>query len=102
MPKEGGTIWQDNLAIVADSPNQYTAHVFLNYLMRPDVAAKNTIFNLGITPNKDAEALLPENIKQLFTEGFAPDADVLKRTEWIVRNDKTSVFTDLWTAVKGQ
>jgi spermidine/putrescine transport system substrate-binding protein len=102
MPKEGGTIWQDNLAIVADSPNQYTAHVFLNYLMRPDVAAKNTIFNLGITPNKDAEALLPENIKQLFTEGFAPDANVLKRTEWIVRNDKTSVFTDLWTAVRGQ
>jgi spermidine/putrescine transport system substrate-binding protein len=102
MPKEGGTIWQDNLAIVADSPNIYTAHVFLNYLMRPDVAAKNTIFNLGITPNKDAEALLPDNIKQLYKEGFAPDANVLKRTEWIVRNDQTSVFTDLWTAIKGQ
>jgi hypothetical protein len=70
--------------------------------MRPDIAAKNALFNLGITPNKDAEALLPDNIKQLYTEGFAPDAGVLKRTEWIVRNDQTSVFTDLWTAIKGE
>lgn len=102
MPKEGGTIWQDNLAIVADSPNSYTAHVFLNYLMRPDVSVKNTLFNLGITPNKEAEGMLPADIKQLYTEGFAPDAEVLKRTEWIVRNDATAAFTDVWTAVKGE
>ncbi|HNP69973.1 MAG TPA: spermidine/putrescine ABC transporter substrate-binding protein [Kouleothrix sp.] len=102
VPKEGGTIWQDNACIVADSPNIYTAHVFLNYLMRPEIAAKNTAFNQGITPNADAEKLLDPKIQQLYKEGFAPDDATMKRLEWIVKNEKTVAFTDLWTAVKGE
>lgn len=102
IPKEGGTVWQDNMCIVADSPNKYTAHVFINYLMRPEVAAKNAAFNLGVPPNADAEKLLDPKVQELFKEGFAPDAATLKRLEWIVRNDQTSAFTDLWTAVKGE
>jgi spermidine/putrescine transport system substrate-binding protein len=102
MPKEGGTIWQDNLVIVADSPNQYTAHVFINYMLRPDVAAKNAEYILGITPNADAEALLSPELQQAYKEGFAPDDEQLKRLEWIERNDATVAFTDLWTAVKGE
>lgn len=102
IPKEGGTVWQDNVSIVASSPNIYTAHVFMNYLMKPEVSVKNTLFNLGVTPNIDAEKLLPANIQALYKEGFAPDDETLKRLEWIVRNDKTVAFTDLWTAVKGQ
>jgi spermidine/putrescine transport system substrate-binding protein len=102
IPKEGGTVWQDNMCIVADSPNAYTAHVFINYLMQPEVAAKNAAFNLGVPPNADAEKLLDPKVQELFKEGFAPDAETLKRLEWIVRNDQTSAFTDLWTAVKGE
>lgn len=102
IPKEGGTVWQDNMAIVASSPNIYTAHVFINYLMTPEVAAKNTMFNLGVTPNADAEKLLTPQIQDLYKQGFAPDDATLKRLEWIVRNDKTVAFTDLWTAVKGE
>jgi len=99
FPKEGGTIWQDNACILSSSRNKYTAHVFLNYLMRPEVAAKNTKFNLGVTPNADADKLLPADLQELYKEGFAPNADVIKRAEWIERNDKTSVFDDLWTAI---
>jgi len=101
-PKEGCTIWQDNVAIVADSPNQYTAHVFLNYLMRPDVAAKNATFILGVTPNAAAEPLLPQALQDAYKQGFAPDDEMMKRLEWIERNDQTKAFTDLWTAVKGE
>jgi spermidine/putrescine transport system substrate-binding protein len=100
IPKEGGTIWQDNLCIVSDSPNQYTAHVFINYLMLPEVAVKNTQFNLGLSPNAEAEKLLDPKILELYKEGFAPDDATLKRLEWIERNDKTVVFTDLWTQVR--
>jgi spermidine/putrescine transport system substrate-binding protein len=102
IPKEGGTIWQDNFVVLADSPNQYTAFVFLNYMMRPDVAAKNTEYNLGLSPNAEAEALLPAELDTLYGEGFAPDADTIKRLEWIERNDKTGAFDTLWTAVKGE
>ncbi len=102
MPKEGGTIWQDNMAIVADSPNQYTAHVFINYLMDPQVAAKNAAYILGVTPVATAVPLLPEALQQAYKDGFEPNEEMLKRLEWIERNDKTSAFTDLWTAVKGE
>lgn len=102
IPKEGATIWQDNMCILASSSNKYTAHVFINYMMRPDVAAKNEEFVLGVTPNAEAEKLLPADLQALFKEGFAPDAETLKRLEWIERNDQTVAFEDLWTAVKGQ
>ena len=102
IPKEGGTIWQDNLCILADSPNAYTAHVFIDYMMRPEVAAKNEEYVLGLTPNAEAEKLLPAELQELFKEGFAPDAETLKRVEWIERNDKTSAYDDLWTRVKGE
>ncbi|MBC8077125.1 MAG: spermidine/putrescine ABC transporter substrate-binding protein, partial [Chloroflexales bacterium] len=102
IPKEGGTIWQDNFAVLADSPNQYTAFVFLNYMLRPEVAAQNTAYNLGLSPNADAEKLLPADIATLYNEGFAPSADTIKRLEWIERNDKTGAFDTLWTAVKGE
>src|SRR6266508_2523860 len=79
FPKEGGTIWQDNACILAGIPEQntYTAHVFLNYLMRPEVAAKNANFNLGVTPNADAEKFLDPKLVELYTQGFAPDAEIL-------------------------
>lgn len=102
IPKEGGTIWQDNLAVVAGTPNSYTAHVFINYLLRPDVAAKNTQYVLYLSPNADAEPLLSPELQALYREGFAPSDETYKRLEWIVRNEKTTVFTDIWTAVLGR
>ncbi len=102
VPKEGGVIWQDNLAILADSPNAYTAHVFLNFLMRPDIAAINAEYILGITPNAEAEKMLPAELQELNQQGFSVSPEVLERVEWIQRNEESSVFTDLWTAVKGE
>ena len=102
MPKEGGMIWQDNLAILADSPNKYTAHVFINYLLGADVAAQNAEYVGYLTPNAAGEAKLSPEIQALYEEGFAPDDEMYKRLEWAVRNDKTTAFDELWTALKGE
>jgi spermidine/putrescine transport system substrate-binding protein len=102
IPKEGGAIWQDNLAILADSPNAYTAHVFINYLLRPAVGAKNTNYIGYFTPNTAAAEQIDAELKALFDEGFAPDEETYERLEWIERGEGTSVFSDLWTAVKGE
>jgi spermidine/putrescine transport system substrate-binding protein len=102
LPKEGGMIWQDNLAILADSPNKYTAHVFINYMLRPDIAARNAEWSGYLTPNAQAEPLLSSEIQELYKEGFAPDEEMYKRVEWAVRNDKTAAFDELWTALKGE
>jgi spermidine/putrescine transport system substrate-binding protein len=102
IPKEGGTIWMDNLAVLADSPNAYTAHVFMNYMLQPEIAARNAEYVGYLTPNKDAVALLSQETRDLYEQGFAPDEETLARLEWIERNDETAIFTDVWTRVKGE
>jgi spermidine/putrescine transport system substrate-binding protein len=102
IPDEGGVIWMDNLAILADSPNAYTAHVFINFLMRPDIAARNANYIGYLTPNVPALDLLDATVKALYEEGFAPNDVTIERLEWIERNEATAAFTDLWTVVKGE
>lgn len=102
MPKEGGMIWMDNMAILADSPNQYTAHIFINFMLRPEIAARNTEYVGYLTPIPDAVPMLSQEVKDLYAQGFAPDEEMYQRLEWAVRNETTTAFTDLWTAVKGE
>lgn len=102
IPKEGGMIWMDNMVVLKESPNAYTVHVFMNYLLDPSVAALNTEYIGYLTPNKDAIPLLDPTISALYAEGFSPDVEVMKRLEWAVRNESTAVFSDVWTAVKGE
>ena len=40
IPKEGAQLWFDNLAIPKDAKNFAQAHAFINYLQKPEVAAK--------------------------------------------------------------
>jgi putrescine transport system substrate-binding protein len=42
IPKEGTIMNFDMLAIPADAPHPHNAHLFINYLLEPDVAAKNS------------------------------------------------------------
>jgi spermidine/putrescine transport system substrate-binding protein len=102
IPKEGGMIWMDNMVVLKESPNAYTAQVFMNYLLDPTVAAANTTYIGYLTPNKDAIPLLEPAISALYAEGFSPSPEVMERLEWAVRNESTVVFTDVWTAVKGE
>src|ERR1700722_8750258 len=42
LPREGGVIFFDMLAIPADAPHPLNAHMFINYLLQPEIAARNT------------------------------------------------------------
>jgi putrescine transport system substrate-binding protein len=42
IPQEGAIVNFDVLAIPADAPHARNAHLFIDYLLRPDVAAKNS------------------------------------------------------------
>jgi len=46
MPKEGSGLWIDGLYIPSDAPHQGNAYLFIDYLLRADVAADiaNTVF----------------------------------------------------------
>jgi spermidine/putrescine transport system substrate-binding protein len=103
IPKEGGVIFQDNLAIPKDAPNKYTAEIFINYLLAPDIGAQLSNYIYYFTPNKEAEPLLDEEYFQLLQEcNMLVDKETLGRLEWIKRDEQSIIFSDTWTAVKAQ
>lgn len=101
LPKEGGIVWQDNLAIVKDSRNVELAHKFIDFTMRPDVAAKNAEYVNYLTPNAEAVKQLPQKVQDLYAQGFAPSDEMYKRLER-VKVTGSDAFSTLWSAVKGQ
>lgn len=42
IPKEGTTLWIDCIAVPAGAPHPKNAHIFINFLLRPDISAKIT------------------------------------------------------------
>jgi putrescine transport system substrate-binding protein len=58
LPKEGAMMYFDMLAIPADAPHPKNAHLFINYLLRPDVAARNSGAAHFATNNVASFALL--------------------------------------------
>ncbi|MCC7461901.1 MAG: polyamine ABC transporter substrate-binding protein [Gammaproteobacteria bacterium] len=58
IPKEGAIMFFDMLAIPADAAHPKNAHLFINYLLRPEVAAKNSDFVHYATSNAAAYALV--------------------------------------------
>jgi putrescine transport system substrate-binding protein len=42
VPKEGTLMSMDTMAIPADAKNVDSAHAFINYLLKPEIAARNT------------------------------------------------------------
>ncbi|QEN89282.1 polyamine ABC transporter substrate-binding protein [Labrys sp. KNU-23] len=55
VPKEGTLMSMDTMAIPKDAKNVEAAHAFINYMLRPDVAAKNadaTKFASGVLAAK--------------------------------------------------
>lgn len=99
VPKEGGVIWQDNLAIPSDAPEPYTAHVFINNVLDGKIGARITDYTYYLTPNKAAEPLVSEEVRAL---QFYPDDAMRQRLEYIERKGDPAIYSDIWTEVKGQ
>jgi spermidine/putrescine-binding protein len=63
VPKEGSQIWEDDWAIAADAPHPDLAHAFLNFMLRPDVAAQEARYTRYATGNHSAWMLLDEEMR---------------------------------------
>lgn len=77
VPKEGATLWIDNLAIPTASPRVENAHKLIDFLMRPDIAARTANFSAYATPNKAAKDKI--NKELLESPIIYPPADVVAR-----------------------
>ncbi len=74
VPKEGTIIWFDMYAIPADAPHPSNAHAFINFMMKPEVAAANSNFVNYATGNAASLALVDESVRN--DPGVYPSAEV--------------------------
>ncbi|KQQ18280.1 spermidine/putrescine ABC transporter substrate-binding protein [Methylobacterium sp. Leaf123] len=100
IPKEGALMWFDAFAIPKDAAHPAEAHAFIDYMMRPEVAAANTNFVSFANGNLAARKLVKPEL--LNNPGIYPDETTMQRlsvnTAW---NDSTQRFvTRAWTRVR--
>ncbi|MBM4231154.1 MAG: polyamine ABC transporter substrate-binding protein [Gammaproteobacteria bacterium] len=62
IPKEGAVMFFDQLAIPKDAKHPKNAHLFINYLLRPEVAAKNSSYIVFANANKAATPLVDAEV----------------------------------------
>jgi len=79
IPKEGALMWFDTLAIPADAPHPGNAHAFIDYLLRPDVAAANSNFVYYANANTAATALIDAELRD--DRGIYPAPEVKERLQ---------------------
>jgi len=100
VPIEGSQIWEDDWAIASGAPHPEAAHAFLNFVLRPEVAAQEARYTRYATGNRAALAMLdddirgdlstypPDGVLQKLEAGMPLDAEGNRRRE------------ELWRAVR--
>ena len=63
IPKEGGNLWFDMMAIPADATNVKEAHALINYVLQPEVIAKVSNYVGYANPNAKAAAFMDEKVR---------------------------------------
>ena len=79
IPKEGALMWFDTLAIPADATHPDNAHAFINFLMKPEVAAANSDFVNYANANAAATDLVNEELRN--DPGIYPTPEVKARLQ---------------------
>ncbi len=99
IPKEGAEMWFDQMAIPADAKNVAEAHEFLNYIMKPEVAAKATNYVYFPSGNKAAQQFVDKAI--LDDPAIYPDEATLGKLFTVSPYDpKTQrLVTRTWTKI---
>jgi putrescine transport system substrate-binding protein len=100
IPKEGAQMFFDNLAIPADAPHVAEAYELINYLYRPEIAAKNSDFLSYANGNLASQKLVDPKI--LNDKNIYPDDATLKKLFVITARDPATqrIINRLWTRVK--
>ena len=77
VPAEGSLNWFDIMYLPADAPHPDNAHLFLDFMLRPEVIARATNYVGYANANKSATSLVSPSI--IGDIGIYPDAETKKR-----------------------
>lgn len=101
IPKEGTIFWTDNLAIPKGAPNRELAEQFINFILEPEIGAKNSNFIKYASPNQEAIDQGLIDADSLKDSGIYPDPEVLTKLKIIEDvGEATRLYDEAWTEVK--
>ena len=78
-PKSGAIAWMDTFVLPARGKNDAAAYQWINFTMRPDIAAKIAKSVGNFSASRGAEQLMDARLKEQFTESF-PDG--FRNVKW--------------------
>lgn len=98
VPEEGGIVWFDNFAIPKGAPHPEAAHAFIDFMLRPEIAAINTMSVKYPFPT--GRDYVPKEIAEdplIFTP---PELRAkLTRSKTFTEEERT-LRNEIWTAVQ--
>jgi spermidine/putrescine transport system substrate-binding protein len=100
FPRDGFPRFADNIAILRESRRVEAAHRWINYLLRPEIAARTVMATHTASANGEALRHLPAAMRQ--DPVLYPPAEVLARGEWFEAQSAASqkIRDRLWTEIK--
>lgn len=100
IPKEGAPMWFDMMAIPKDAKHPKNAHLFLNYIMKPEVMAGISNYVAYANANKDSTPMVDKAV--LDNPSVYPPADTMAKlfTFAVLPPDVDRNYTRFWTKLK--
>jgi len=100
IPKEGAVMFFDMLAVPADAKHPKNAHLFIDYLMTPEVAARNTNYVNYANANAASMQFISDEVKA--NQSIYPSEEVkLKLQPDLAETPEfTRQLTRTWTRFK--
>ncbi len=99
IPKSGASMWVDTMCIPKRAPHPEYAHLWINYMLEPQVSAALSDFTFYASPNSEARKLVSKTL--LDDQSIYPPDHVLDRCEELEDIGKAVfIFDRLWTELK--
>jgi putrescine transport system substrate-binding protein len=100
IPKGGALLFFDMMAIPADAPHPKNAHLFMNYIMRPEVHASLTNKVFYANPNRESRKFIKAEVAQN-PSVFPTAAEMASMVPpKALNNDIRRLITRVYTAFK--
>ncbi len=98
-PKEGNPLWMDTFVIPAKAENKENAHKFINFMLRPDIAAACLKEYNYSTPNKGVKALLDAEFAE--SDLIFPSKENIARSEFSIGiGEAVKMYEKYWEDLK--
>ena len=99
LPKEGTNFFVDAIVVPKGAENLENAYKYIDFLCRPDIAAKNAEYIGYSTPISEARALLPEEIRN--SEVAYPSEEETDKMEMFTDpSDVIKLYSSIWMEAK--